>query len=398
MLQGLDQILSSEIDDPLGMQHLFEERLSGESGLVSAPSASDLGNPWPPVFALFLQCMVRWLHGDACQAALQPRHLDIFVHMIAQQPATEDKAATDPTAAAAQSPAAAAAVDCQSTPCSGSEHLDLASLLQGLSDALYEVARKASDPVFKASAAKRGSATQAQANADSQDSDWISIQVVKRILTCGIELDAASSSSVQSNSGNSRTPEGCQDAGIASTAHSSSSSSRPHEIGQDAASASTQHHSSSHGSMHEVVQESASSAPELSSSNREVTQDATSASAEQDSRSANSRMHEIKQDSASGSTDHSSSPPKVAQDATSASAEQGSSSGKSRMGMCSSGCATQLAATCLLHHIARCRKLGQECKLSLALWTDLVSGLTMQGAAVGEEEVLWQLGRSRSDA
>ena len=142
-----------------------------------------------------------------------------------------------PTAAAAQSPAAAAAVDCQSTPCSGSEHLDLASLLQGLSDALYEVARKASDPVFKASAAKRGSATQAQANADSQDSDWISIQVVKRILTCGIELDAA-----------------------------------------------------------------------------------------------------------------------------------------------------------------RCRKLGQECKLSLALWTDLVSGLTMQGAAVGEEEVLWQLGRSRSDA
>jgi len=86
VLQALDSnfSMSSEIDDPLGMQHLFEEQPSDNSSNTLAAGASTRpANPWASVLQLSLQCLIRWLHSG--KESLAAQHVDAIMCLLLQQ-------------------------------------------------------------------------------------------------------------------------------------------------------------------------------------------------------------------------------------------------------------------------------------------------------------------------
>ena len=97
MLQATDSdfSMSSEMDDPLGMQHLFEEQLSGISTNTSPSAAATRSypsHPWASVLQLSLQCLIDWMQSSwlplnrLSYAGWQSHHLDAVLYLIAQGP------------------------------------------------------------------------------------------------------------------------------------------------------------------------------------------------------------------------------------------------------------------------------------------------------------------------
>ena len=96
VLQALDSnfSMSSEIDDPLGMQHLFEEQPSDDSSNALAASApARPANPWASVLQLSLQCLIRWLHSG--KENLSRQHMDAIMCLLSQQVMPDIKSSFD---------------------------------------------------------------------------------------------------------------------------------------------------------------------------------------------------------------------------------------------------------------------------------------------------------------
>lgn len=134
-VQTLDTHLStsSEADDPLGMQHLFEEQPSGNSSNVLASDAATPTGPvcqWTPVLRLSLQCLITWLHASKQSfVGLQSQHLDAVLYLVDQSTAPKASGFADaqPAADSDQSPAFDS---------NDAHQLAIADLLQSLHSAL----------------------------------------------------------------------------------------------------------------------------------------------------------------------------------------------------------------------------------------------------------------------
>ena len=79
--------MSSDAEDPLGMQRLFEQQLSGDSLALSASAGSDTPSHWLIVLQLSLRCLTKWLQASGGQhlVGLQTEHMDAMLYLIAQQ-------------------------------------------------------------------------------------------------------------------------------------------------------------------------------------------------------------------------------------------------------------------------------------------------------------------------
>lgn len=89
MSQALDTITSSETDDPMGLQHLFEEQPAGDADTSSsATAAADTPTaepPWAEVLQLSIRCLTQWMHpSNRNLVGLQEQHLDAIIHLLAQ--------------------------------------------------------------------------------------------------------------------------------------------------------------------------------------------------------------------------------------------------------------------------------------------------------------------------
>jgi len=96
VLQALDSNLSisSEIDDPLGMQHLFEEQPSDDSNnALAARAPAEPANSWASDLQLSLQCLIRWLQSG--KESLARQHMNAIMCLLSQQVAPEVKASFD---------------------------------------------------------------------------------------------------------------------------------------------------------------------------------------------------------------------------------------------------------------------------------------------------------------
>ncbi len=137
-LNSNDFSMSSEMDDPLGMQHLFEEQLSGDSTNISAQAAATPTNaldPWASTLLLSLQCMIRWLQSSShSRSGLQSQHLDAMLFLLAQSTKQEAASAVDPSGVAVNDS------DKSNHHNSKSCQLDLSELLKSLGSALLEMA------------------------------------------------------------------------------------------------------------------------------------------------------------------------------------------------------------------------------------------------------------------
>ncbi len=102
--------MSSEIDDPLGMQHLFEEQPSDDSSnALAAGAPAGPANPWAPVLQLSLQCLIRWLHSGKDSLARQ--HMDAIMCLLSQQVTPDIKASFDAPADSGNSQQHAVIID-----------------------------------------------------------------------------------------------------------------------------------------------------------------------------------------------------------------------------------------------------------------------------------------------
>ena len=81
---------SSEMDDPMGLQHLFEEHPSGDSTTSSSAAAAAADSPaaeppWAEVLQLSVCCLTRWMHpSNQHLVGLQAHHLDAILYLLAQ--------------------------------------------------------------------------------------------------------------------------------------------------------------------------------------------------------------------------------------------------------------------------------------------------------------------------
>ena len=86
--------MSSEMDDPLGMQHLFKEQPSDDSSnALAAVALAGPANPWGSVLQLSLQCLIRWLHSG--KESLARQHVDAIMCLLSQQVTPDIKASSD---------------------------------------------------------------------------------------------------------------------------------------------------------------------------------------------------------------------------------------------------------------------------------------------------------------
>ena len=126
--------MSSEGDDPMGMQQLFHEQLSGDSNTLSASAASDTATasrPWTAVLQVSLRCLIHWLQASSqALLGLQPQHLDAMLHLVGQRAST----ASTQQAAPASTAAAEAATNTNSS--SSNSQTNVADLLRALCNAL----------------------------------------------------------------------------------------------------------------------------------------------------------------------------------------------------------------------------------------------------------------------
>ena len=124
--------MSSEGDDPMGMQHLFHEQLSGDSATLSAATASDTAaaqRPWTAVLQLSLRCLIHWLQASSqALLGLQPQHLDAMLHLIAQR----DRTSSIQQAA----PASTTPVEALTHSSSSDSQTNVTDLLEALCNAL----------------------------------------------------------------------------------------------------------------------------------------------------------------------------------------------------------------------------------------------------------------------
>ena len=78
------------MDDPMGLQRLFQEHPSGDSLTLSSAAAATADNlaakpPWAEVLQLSVCSLTRWMHpGNLHLVGLQAHHLDAFLYLLAQ--------------------------------------------------------------------------------------------------------------------------------------------------------------------------------------------------------------------------------------------------------------------------------------------------------------------------
>ena len=88
MWQALDTSTSSEMDDPMGLQHLFEEHPAGGSTTSNSAAAAAANTqaaepPWAEVLQLSVCCLTRWMHRSNLHLGLQAHHLDAILYLLA---------------------------------------------------------------------------------------------------------------------------------------------------------------------------------------------------------------------------------------------------------------------------------------------------------------------------
>ena len=124
--------MSSEVDDPLGMQHLFQEQPFDHSNnalAASAPAGS--ANPWASVLQLSLQCLIRWLHSGSESLARQ--HMDAIMCLLLHQVTPDSKASFDAPVDSTNSQQQVVIID---------SHGQISHLLNELHQALLEEAMR----------------------------------------------------------------------------------------------------------------------------------------------------------------------------------------------------------------------------------------------------------------
>lgn len=82
--------ISSEMDDPMGLQHLFAEHPPGDSTTSSSAAAAAADTPaaeppWAEVLQLSVCCLTRWMHpSNQHLVGLQAHHLDAVLYLLSQ--------------------------------------------------------------------------------------------------------------------------------------------------------------------------------------------------------------------------------------------------------------------------------------------------------------------------